>query len=98
MIRLVDIFFIIFESFFFIRTNNSRTKGFQYIIIIYGRIVNIYVNNVLEISKILPSLPVIYDISSEIVLGQVNNNFHGKIRNLTLYPFPLHFNDVQNID
>jgi hypothetical protein len=78
--------------------NIKQQKWNKYIIIISGRIVNIYVNNVLEISKILPSLPVIYDISSEIVLGQVNNNFHGKIRNLTLYPFPLHFNDVQNID
>ena len=44
--------------------------------------------------KILPSVPVVYDIQSEIVLGD-NNNFQGKVRNMALYPYPLSIDEVE---
>ena len=34
------------------------------------------------------------DLNTDIVLGEENNNFLGKIRNLTLYPYPLGYNEI----
>ena len=69
-------------------------KWSKYILVINGRNIQLYIDGTLVSAQYLPSLPVIYDINSEIVLGQVNNNFLGKIRNLNLYPYPLSFPEV----
>lgn len=71
-------------------------KWSKYIVIINGRNIHLYIDGTIASIQILPSLPVIYDISSEIILGQTNNNFLGKIRNMTMYPYPLAITDVHN--
>lgn len=74
--------------------NIKLQKWSKYILIINGRNVVLYIDGNLAVSKYLPSLPVIYDINSEIVLGQQNNNFLGKIRNLYMYPYPLSYTEL----
>jgi hypothetical protein len=72
-------------------------KWSKYILVINGRNIQLYIDGTLVSAQYIPSLPVIYDINSDIVLGQVNNNFLGKIRNLNLYPYPLSFSEVLNL-
>ena len=36
-------------------------------------------------------------LNSEIILGQKNNNFNGKINNLTLYPYPLSYSEISSV-
>ena len=68
-----------------------------YVLVIENRNVKLYIDNILSSTKILPSVITIYDIKSNIVLGEVNNNFLGKIKNLTLYPYPLKYEEIINI-
>ena len=77
--------------------NIKQQKWSKYILVINGRNIQLYIDGTLVSAQYLPSLPVIYDINSDIVLGQVNNNFLGKIRNLNLYPYPLSFSEVLNL-
>jgi len=72
-------------------------KWSKYILVINGRNIQLYIDGTLVSAQYIPSLPVIYDINSDIVLGQVNNNFLGKIRNLNLYPYPLSFPEIPSI-
>ena len=72
-------------------------KWCKYILVINDRNVLLFVDGVPVFNKYLPSVPVIYDIQSKIILGQVNNNFLGKIRNLTLYPYPLTYTEIISI-
>lgn len=72
-------------------------KWSKYILVINGRNIQLYIDGTLVSAQYLPSLPVIYDINSDIILGQVNNNFLGKIRNLNLYPYPLSFPEIPSI-
>ena len=78
-------------------TDMKPQKWSKYIMIIQDRNVYLYINGTLQSTKVLPSVPVIYDITSEIILGEVNNNFLGKIRNLTVYPYPLSYTEVSTI-
>ena len=32
---------------------------------------------------------------SEIILGDINNNFQGKVRNMVLYPYPLSMDEIE---
>jgi hypothetical protein len=66
----------------------------KYIVIIENTIIRLYIDGVLVSTKTLPSVPVIYDIKSDIILGNTNNNFQGKIRNMTLYPYPLGYDEL----
>lgn len=77
--------------------NIKQQKWSKYILVINGRNIQLYIDGILVSAEYLPSLPVIYDINSEIILGQANNNFLGKIRNLNLYPYPLSFSEVLNL-
>jgi len=70
-------------------------KWSKYILIIENRNIKLYINNILSATKILPSVPVIYDIQSEIVLGDINNNFQGKVKNMALYPYPLSLDEIE---
>ena len=70
-------------------------KWSKYILIIENRNIKLYINNILLATKILPSVPVIYDIQSEIVLGDLNNNFQGKVKNMSLYPYPLSLDEIE---
>jgi len=72
-------------------------KWSKYILVINDRNVLLFVDGIPVFNKYLPSVPVIYDIQSKIILGQVNNNFLGKIRNLTLYPYPLTYTEIISI-
>jgi hypothetical protein len=69
--------------------NIKLQRWSKYILIIENRNIILYIDNILTSTKILPSIPVIYDIKSEIILGNINNNFRGKIRNASMYPYPL---------
>jgi hypothetical protein len=67
----------------------------KYIIIIENRNISMYIDGILSSNKILPSIISIGDLNSDIVLGEENNNFLGKIKNLTLYPYPLSYNEIK---
>ena len=69
----------------------------KYIVIINGRSITVFINGTLIDNKILPSVPVIYDIASSIDLGKENNNFLGKIRNFVLYPLPVDYTDIDKL-
>ena len=69
----------------------------KYTIVIENRNIRLYINRILVSTKILPSVIAINDIKSDIVLGSLNDNFLGKIRNLSLYPYPLSFDEIQKI-
>jgi len=72
-------------------------KWSRYIVVIDNRTLKLYIDNLLVLIKILPSVIVIYDIKSSIILGQQNNNFLGKVKNLSLYPYPLSQNEIDSI-
>jgi len=72
-------------------------KWCKYILAISGRVIQVWIDGVIVKTEYLPSLPVFYDIQSAITIGQVNNNFLGKIRNLTMYPYPLSYNELQSL-
>ena len=69
-------------------------KWVKYIIVIENRNISMYVDGILSSTKTLPSIISIGDLNTDIVLGEENNNFLGKIRNLTLYPYPLSYNEI----
>ena len=69
----------------------------KYILIIENRNVKLYIDSLLVSVKTLPSVPVIYDIESTITLGNLNNNFQGKIKNASLYPYPLSYTEIDLI-
>jgi hypothetical protein len=72
-------------------------KWCKYILAISDRVIQIWIDGVIIKTEYLPSLPVFYDIQSAITIGQMNNNFQGKIRNLTLIPFPLSYSELQSL-
>ena len=72
----------------------KQQKWCKYILVINGRTIQLYIDGILISADFLPSLPVIYDINSELILGQKNNNFLGKIRNVNMIPFPISHNDI----
>jgi hypothetical protein len=69
----------------------------KYILIIENRNVKIYIDGILVSVKTLPSVPIIYDIGTNITLGNLNNNFQGKIRNASLYPYPLSYTEIDTV-
>ena len=74
--------------------NIKPQRWSQYILVIENRNIKLYIDTILVSTKILPNVPVIYDIKSEIILGNLNNNFQGKIRNASLYPYPLSYEEI----
>ena len=69
-------------------------KWSHYILVIDNRNIKLYIDGSLISIKTLPSVPVVYDLNSEIILGDKNNNFGGKINNILLYPYPLSYNEI----
>ena len=69
----------------------------KYILIIENRNVKLYIDGFLLSVKTLPNVPVIYDITTNITLGNINNNFQGKIKNASLYPYPLTYNEIDSV-
>ena len=69
-------------------------KWSHYILVIDNRNIKLYIDGSLISIKILPSVPVVYDLNSEIILGDKNNNFGGKINNILLYPYPLSYTEI----
>ena len=69
----------------------------KYILIIENRNVKLYIDGILLSVKTLPNVPVIYDITTNITLGNINNNFQGKIKNASLYPYPLTYNEIDSV-
>jgi hypothetical protein len=72
-------------------------KWCKYTLAISGRTIQIWIDGTIIKTEYLPSLPVFYDIQSSITIGQVNNNFNGKLRNLIMYPYQLSYKELQNI-
>jgi hypothetical protein len=84
-----------YAQFAEIKFNDIKPQRWsKYILIIENRNIRLYIDSILVSTKTLPSVPVIYDIKSDITLGQLNNNFQGKVRNLSLYPYPLSYDDL----
>lgn len=87
-----------YAQFSEIKFNDIRLqKWSQYIIVIENRNIRLFVNGKLVSTKVLHSVIVIPDIGNNIVLGEQNNNFLGKINNLTLYPYPLSYDEIISI-
>jgi len=87
-----------YAEFFEIKVPDiKQQKWCKYILAISGRTIQIWIDGVIVKTEYLPSLPVFYDIQSAITIGQMNNNFHGKIRNLIMYPYPLSYTELQSI-
>ena len=85
-----------YAQFAEVKFENVKPQNWSnYIVIIENRNIKLFINKKLVALKILPSVPVIYDIQSEIVLGDINNNFQGKVRNMALYPYPLSIDEVE---
>ena len=84
-----------YAQFAEIKFDNIKPQRWsKYILIIENRNIKLYIDNILVSTKILQSLPVIYDIKSNIVLGDLNNNFQGTVRNISLYPYPLSYDEI----
>jgi len=77
--------------------NIKLQKWTKYIIVIENRNIKLYADGILVSTKILPSVITISDIKSEIILGQSQNNFLGKIKNLLLFPYPLSYDEITTI-
>jgi len=85
-----------YAQFAEVKFENVKPQNWSnYIVIIENRNIKLFINKKLVALKILPSVPVVYDIQSEIVLGDINNNFQGKVRNMALYPYPLSIDEVE---
>ena len=69
----------------------------QYIFVIENRNIRLFINGKLVLTKLLPSVVVIPQLNTRVVLGEQNNNFLGKIKNLTLYPYPLSYAEIISI-
>jgi hypothetical protein len=78
-------------------TDIKQQKWCKYILIIFGRTIQVWIDGNIIKTEYLPSLPVIYDIQSSFIIGQKNNNFLGKLRNVTIYPYPLTYAELQTI-
>lgn len=70
---------------------------YKYIVIIDNRSVKLYINGNLSATKFLPSIPMINDVNSDLQLGELNNNFMGKIRNFSIYPYPISYSEIPNL-
>lgn len=81
-----------------IKINNiKQQKWYNYILVINGRNIQLYIDGKIETTQYLPSLPVIYDITSDVSLGKKDNNFLGKIRNLILIPYPIKDTEITEL-
>jgi hypothetical protein len=69
----------------------------KYVIVVENRNIRLYINGNLVSNKILPSIAVISSGKSDVFLGEINNNFLGKIKNLLLIPYPLSFDEIQTL-
>lgn len=63
-------------------------KWEKYILVIKDRSINLFVDGKLKVASTLMSIPVI-DTNNIIKLGEYNNNFQGKIKNLKIIGYPL---------
>ena len=85
-----------YAQFAEVKFENIKPQNWSnYIVIIENRNIKLFINKKMVAIKILPSVPVIYAIQSEIILGDINNNFQGKVRNMVLYPYPLSINEIE---
>lgn len=85
-----------YAQFAEVKFENIKPQNWSnYIVIIENRNIKLFINKKMVALKILPSVPVIYDIQSEIILGDINNNFQGKVRNMVLYPYPLSMDEIE---
>jgi hypothetical protein len=85
-----------YAQFAEVKFENVKPQNWSnYIVIIENRNIKLFINKKMVAIKILPSVPVIYDIQSEISLGDINNNFQGKVRNMVLYPYPLSIDEIE---
>lgn len=69
----------------------------KYLVIISSNNVKIYENGNIVLSRILDSVPVLYDYGSTIILGKPNNNCHCNIKNFYMYPYPLSINEINTV-
>lgn len=85
-----------YAQFAEVKFDNVKPQNWSnYIVVIENRNIKLFINKKLVALKILPSVPVVYDIQSEIVLGDINNNFQGKVKNMSLYPYPLSLDEIE---
>lgn len=76
--------------------NIKLQKWDKYVLIIKNRNVNFFINGKLVSSRTLMNVPVI-DIDQKIMLGQINNNFLGIIKNMKALPYPVDIKDIKSL-
>lgn len=69
----------------------------KYTVVISSNSIILYENGNIVRTKILDSVPVIYDVGNQIKLGEINNNCLAKFQKFYMYPYPLSFSEVQSI-
>jgi hypothetical protein len=69
-------------------------KWSHFVIVVKGRQVNIFEDGELKYSYLLGTVPIMPEGSLE--MGQKNNNFLGKVKNLVYYNYPLKMNEIPN--
>lgn len=70
-------------------------KWERYILVIKNRSINLFVSGNLKSATSLLNIPII-DLNGLIKLGETNNNFQGKIKNLKLISHPLDNKTIQS--
>jgi len=87
-----------YAQFSEVKFTDMRLQNWSnYILVIENRNIRLFINGKLVSTKVLPSVVVIQDIRTELNLGEINNNFLGKIKNLILYPYPLSYDEITSI-
>jgi hypothetical protein len=71
-------------------------KWERYILVIKNRSINLFVGGKLKMATTLLNIPIV-DTNRLIKLGEYNNNFQGKVRNLKIIGHPLDNKNIQNI-
>jgi hypothetical protein len=67
-------------------------KWVHYVITVKGRQVNIFEDGELKYSYLLATIPIMPEASLE--MGQKNNNFLGKVKDIVYYNYPLKMNEI----
>jgi hypothetical protein len=69
-------------------------KWIHFIVVVKSRQINIFEDGELKYSYLLETVPIMPEGSLE--MGQKNNNFLGKIKELVYYNYPLKMNEIPN--
>lgn len=76
--------------------NIKLQKWNKCILIINDRHVNFYIDGKLVKSRTIMNVPVI-DFNNNLILGELNNNFHGNVKNIKLLTYPINIKNANKM-